>query len=825
MARIIDSPGVQINEIDLSFNSSLPVGTNVLVNGFAPQGPTLELINITSKAELEQVYGVPSTEAERYFYHTASEVLNSPANLIVNRLPYGGGSGAGFGDHYTGLFYPVTGANTTTTLSSHTFPNITTVGSSGINTTIPGLSSYSYFEPASLTVSVSSTTNSFYELFISKSDGTLAGTTKSGTINYYTGGLTIAGLAAGTYVVSSNLRKTEYIVASYQNASAFLIGQPTMLALTESEYLNIQSNQITWQTSAKSINPTLTSLGDCGFIILNQAKTTIDEFGQGYYVAITDNKNLNPNMSPQYDSVRKIYTTTDINSAILTTSLNEANLALPLTSVEADNTGSISQFAEAGFTSYDFTNASYNDSLIVNIFRLKTSNTSQEENRLFIGYNEKFIGSLDANDQYRVSPVTYQQQSFYLTNLIDQSSNTVQFIVNPNIANKAKWTSLSGGRIAKMRVVDNTANALGTYASAKQATDSKIIGDVVAKLQKSLMLAENLDAIDIDVVVEGGLGTIFTYAKIANSTSPTTFDPVNQNISDYFDDLADPDTGSNSDAADYYQTVYNVFQNFVQETRKDCIYIADPLRGIFVQGSNYKVADRLDKSFSQNIYWPLKNLYSGGNSNYVCTYGNWVKMYDSTSGNFIWMPYSGYQAAIIARMDANSQPWFAPAGLERGLIRNIVDIAVNPNQKQRDMLYRVGVNPIVFFPRDGYTVFGQKTLQAKPSAFDRINVRRLFLVLERATLRVARYFVMQPNTVFTRTRLVNILKPLFEVAKQNDGIYDYMIICDERNNTPDVIDNNELKVDIYIKPVRTAEFILINFVATRTGQDFNELIR
>jgi phage tail sheath protein FI len=162
--------------------------------------------------------------------------------------------------------------------------------------------------------------------------------------------------------------------------------------------------------------------------------------------------------------------------------------------------------------------------------------------------------------------------------------------------------------------------------------------------------------------------------------------------------------------------------------------------------------------------------------------------------------------------------------LNNGVIRNITDIAFKPNQKQQDAFYRMGINPIVFFQGDGFVVWGQKTLQSKPSAFDRINVRRLFLVLERATLKVMRYFVGEPNTIFTRTRVNNVLKPIFDLAKNNEGCYDYLIVCDERNNTPQVVDNNEMKVDIYIKPVRTAEFILVTFYATRTDQDFNELI-
>ena len=121
-------------------------------------------------------------------------------------------------------------------------------------------------------------------------------------------------------------------------------------------------------------------------------------------------------------------------------------------------------------------------------------------------------------------------------------------------------------------------------------------------------------------------------------------------------------------------------------------------------------------------------------------------------------------------------------------------------------------------------VFGQKTLHKRPSAFDRINVRRLFLALERPTKKVSRFFVFEQNTEFTRTRLVNTLTPIFERAKNNEGLYDYLIVCDERNNTPAVIDANELVVDIYIKPTRTAEFILVNFYATRTDANFQELV-
>jgi phage tail sheath protein FI len=220
----------------------------------------------------------------------------------------------------------------------------------------------------------------------------------------------------------------------------------------------------------------------------------------------------------------------------------------------------------------------------------------------------------------------------------------------------------------------------------------------------------------------------------------------------------------------------------------------------------------------------MRHQFELENTSYAATYGNWVQAYDDFTGEKVWVPFSGYQAAIMARSDAAEFAWSAPAGFTRGLVTNALDIAINPNQKQRDELYKININPVMFSASQGIVVFGQKTMSRKPSAFDRINVRRLFLTLERPTKKAAQFFVFEPNNEFTRTRLVNVLTPIFEFAKQNSGVYDYLIVCDERNNTPQVIDSNEMKVDILLKPTRTAEFILVTFTATRTDANFEELI-
>ena len=200
-----------------------------------------------------------------------------------------------------------------------------------------------------------------------------------------------------------------------------------------------------------------------------------------------------------------------------------------------------------------------------------------------------------------------------------------------------------------------------------------------------------------------------------------------------------------------------------------------------------------------------------------------MKVYDSYSGLFIYVPSSGFASAKMASVDAQIGPWGAPAGFNRGIVNDAVDIAVAPNQRQRDDLYSVNLNPIATFQDRGNVFFGQKTLLKKPSAFDRINVRRTFLYLEKITKKTMQYFLFENNTLFTRSRVVNTLTPTFERIKVDDGLYDYLIVCDERNNTPEVIDQNEMVVDIYLKPVKTAEFILVNFMATRTDANFQEL--
>ena len=385
---------------------------------------------------------------------------------------------------------------------------------------------------------------------------------------------------------------------------------------------------------------------------------------------------------------------------------------------------------------------------------------------------------------------------------------------------------MDGIAVANVTKTDNL-YALGTYATLLPA--DKQIGSVPLKLERILQLLENDEVYDIDLTVEAGLGTIHAINKILSAsgtyddlTNSTSLSAAIANMCTTGAYQVPQDT--NLDLRGNYTTIFNIFDNFASNVRRDHMFICDPIRQLLVLGRNSKVLPQADKNWSQHVFSPLRHQFSLTNTSYAAMYANWVRVNDRYSNENVWMPSSGFVASEYAKTDRDRNVWWAPAGFTRGIL-NVDDIVLTPNQKQRDDLYKFNLNPVTFFARDGIVIFGQKTLQKAPGVFDRVNVRRLFLLLEKQTKAVAKYYVFEPNTLYTRTRLVDDLRPYFEQAKNDQGLYDYLIVCDERNNTPDVIDANELVVDIYIKPVRVAEFILVNFRATRTSTNFAELVR
>ena len=247
--------------------------------------------------------------------------------------------------------------------------------------------------------------------------------------------------------------------------------------------------------------------------------------------------------------------------------------------------------------------------------------------------------------------------------------------------------------------------------------------------------------------------------------------------------------------------------------RKDCLaFISPPSSAVINQNG----------SEASNIQtW---NTSLNRSTSYAVADSGWKYMFDKYNNVYRYVPLNGDIAGLCVNTDSVRDPWWSPAGFNRGNIKNAVRLAWNPNKTYRDQLYVLGINPVVSFPGQGIVLFGDKTLQSKPSAFDRINVRRLFIVLEKAIAKASQYALFEFNDSFTQAQFVALVTPYLRDVQGRRGITDFKVVCDSTNNTPQVVDSNQFVGDIYIKPARSINFIQLNFVAVRTGVAFTEVV-
>ena len=257
----------------------------------------------------------------------------------------------------------------------------------------------------------------------------------------------------------------------------------------------------------------------------------------------------------------------------------------------------------------------------------------------------------------------------------------------------------------------------------------------------------------------------------------------------------------------------------IAEARKDIVAFISPARDDVVSKSGSDVSDPIKQTAN------VKAFADGlASSSYAVIDSGYKYQYDKYNDVYRYVPLCGDIAGLCARTDNVADSWFSPGGFNRGQIRGAVKLAFNPNQTQRDELYKARVNPVVTFPGQGTVLFGDKTAQAKPSAFDRINVRRLFITLEKAISTAAKFQLFEFNDEFTRAQFRNLVEPFLRDVQGRRGITDFSVVCDDTNNTGEVIDRNEFRADIFIKPARSINFIQLNFIATRTGVAFSEVV-
>ena len=328
----------------------------------------------------------------------------------------------------------------------------------------------------------------------------------------------------------------------------------------------------------------------------------------------------------------------------------------------------------------------------------------------------------------------------------------------------------------------NTLGGGKDYSGSNDITASGALSVTLAKLSSGYDLFENTDNFKVDFLLMGSAGY----------TKETAQALANKLIS-------------------------------VAELRKDAIAFISPYRGAALTDTSSQTAVTINSA--EDITTNVLSFYAPVTSSSYAIFDSGYKyMYDRFANTFRYVPLNGDIAGLCARNDINNFPWYSPAGTSRGAILNAVKLAYNPSKSQRDRLYSSRINPVIFSPGAGIILFGDKTGLAKASAFDRINVRRLFVYLEDAISQAAKDQLFEFNDEITRTNFVNTIEPFLRDVQAKRGITDYVVICDETNNTAAVIDNNEFVADVYIKPARSINFIGLTFIATKTGVSFEEVI-
>jgi hypothetical protein len=373
---------------------------------------------------------------------------------------------------------------------------------------------------------------------------------------------------------------------------------------------------------------------------------------------------------------------------------------------------------------------------------------------------------------------------------------------------------------------------LEKYAFVSKASDSKkqdgtnnYYKDVINGRSEWLWWTDHTDK------VVGGYANTNWGQVMAGTAFKSMVAPLTQSLSGGFDDSAS--------TAGQRMTAYSLFANAelydinlilagkastevanhlidnVALERLDAVLFVSPEdvdTGEVIIGDNSSAVDRI-----------IAYRTALGSNSYTVLDSGYKYQYDRYNDVYRWVPLNGDVAGLCARTDYTNDPWWSPGGLNRGQIKNVVRLSCNPNQTNRDNLYRNSINPVVTFPGQGTVLFGDKTLLAKPSAFDRINVRRLFIVLEKSIATAAKYQLFEFNDAFTRGQFKNLIEPFLRDVQGRRGITDFLVKCDESNNTGEVIDRNEFVADIFVKPTRSINFITLNFVAARSSIAFSEI--
>lgn len=872
LTRTIQAPGIEINEIDISqygIRYDFSDLTMVMLNGFADRGENYLTDIVTSVKQFTDKFGKPTNEAERYLYNAVKETIRGGGIGVVTKLPYQNNSL----EKYTYTKYKVKDGtkpinnysienqvSSVTNLSNAIFNQI-----SGNNNLVSITKFHDYifdlcgFDSMGHDISKLAEdkfgTSAFYENALSIIGNTSATGTEADIRNILSSnGLSASEMVSSMYLSHLDLDDVKEIAdnaglsgmdtfisnAAYCNLNT-LSDSLTSFAEIEQDY-SLSNNYMDYDTYDDLIIGNNQFLSDGEIVIVDVSRTKYEKDRRiedtenkisGEYIGLLPvvvspvNAMLVQGIINQdktgfisnYNLVDKIIPihrnnlsgTDDFDKMVDVINNKDVKFEVFSQLIKSENPGdnTLGQTAASYFPALEFTDSGKLDDTFlkqIGIVVFKMYIDPADFNRVNFVPVESYVGSLDKSAKDSLTGRTT-----YIENMVNQYSENIRVFAKFNFLDNGKSYTKASTYLVK----NQSARSLGFYESD---FDKKIS---VALLEKSLDIVfqklANPNMLKLDLLADAGISNIAQ--NIHMLTKGSSSDNGYYNVDENFNYRI-----LNRFSLREWQRIIDKYTNFCEHTRRDLMFLADSPRNLALQGA-YKLISRrttIDRTVKKDILPSIKFM-SNINTSYGAGYVTWLLAVDDTTKDYIWLPPSIKALEAYLNADTEYDFWSAPAGLRRGRMSRVYDVAFNPTEIDAETIYTNRWNYNVSYPLDGIILEGQKTFQKEKTAFDRVNVRRLFIRIEKDLKGVGRRFMYEQFTEANLTQFRDAISNYLSSVKSRGGIVDYNVICDGRNNTAETIDNNELHATIAIKPTKTIEFIVLNFICTNQSANVEEV--
>ena len=758
------SPGINVSEIDLTTVIPAVSTTTGGIAGIFRWGPIGQLVLVDSEASLVRRFGEPNSSNFETFF-TAANFLAYGNSLLVSRA-------AGTSNTANDAFSAV--ADITGTVASAVAGNTYISGGVQNGFFISNEDDYNNSSNSSASGNFAANTSFKYVARYPGALGSSLSVSQCDSAAQYSSNLVF--VANTTFTINSNTATFVFTdsAANLQSATvtANLASTIAWNAITVGDYITVGNSTIctqNLQVSSKGSIPVFFS--NVGTMSSNTTLTALTNTA-----TITVGMFVSANIAgmPSGVTVASIVNSTAVTLSAATTATGSANLHF------AGETLNISFYSPYTLSS-TFTPSNANVGRLWQYYGVAPSAPGQST------YVSTY-GNTSANDELHVVV------SDALGQFTGTPGQVLEVYTGLSRATDAKTTDGSTNYYVD---VINKSSQYVWYTNHRQTSSYTANAALIASQSNTtpmtIQFAGGQDGAAEGTPVIGALTTAYDLFKSTETSSVSLL------------------LTGKSDDTNTTQVANYVIQN-VAQPRMDCVVFVSPNKATVVNNAGNEATS-------------VVNFRNGlTNSSYAVLDSGYKYQYDKYSDLYRYVPLNGDIAGLCVYTDTAKDPWWSPAGFNRGQIKNVVKLAFNPSKAQRDLLYPNAVNPVVTFPGQGTVLFGDKTLQAKSSAFDRINVRRLFIVLEKAISAASQYSLFEFNDAFTRSQFVSLITPFLQDVQGRQGIYDFRVVCDDTNNTAQVIDANQFVGDIYVKPAKSVNFIQLNFVAVRTGVEFSEIV-